>query len=124
MPVERPGVAPGGSPLLRCWPGAALALVLSTGCSSGPEESEYYEAYLQLEAEVDDMGARLDSTLIRIRDLEAAVTAARAELEAAQAAATEAQLAAPRDPPSAEFHAQNALENIRAAAARLAEVQP
>src|SRR5690606_368573 len=101
---------------------AAMA-VLGAGCM-GTGGDEYYQAYLAAEAEIESLGVQLDSTLIRINDLEAAVAATQRELTSAEASVTEAQLNATRDPGSAEFHALQAREGVARARSLLESVAP
>jgi hypothetical protein len=103
------------------WMGTLFVLT-SAACSQGPDESEYYQAYLQMEYDWADMASQLDSTMLRIRDIESAITDAESELEDAYTAAVEAQLAVTRDPPAAEYHAQNAQQYIQRAQSRLTDV--
>ena len=106
-------------------PGRALFSLLVLGaCSTAPEENEYYQAYLEMESQLAEAGSQVDSVLVRVRELETAIADAEAELAGAQTAAIEAQLAVTRDPPSAEYHAQDAQQRIERARSRLSQVQP
>ncbi len=110
-----------GVTLFALLAGVTLAGV---GCVGSSGESEYYQAYLSAMAEVENLGAQLDSTLIRIRDLEQAVTAADSELASAQSSVTDAELFVERDPAAAVFHTRQAGERIRRARSLLDAVAP
>lgn len=106
--------------------GAVAALPVVAACAPGGEatEGEYYQAYVDTQVELTDMGNQLDSTLVRIRDLEGAIDMAKVEIDGAEVSTTEAQLIAARDPASAEFHAVQALDRLRRARSALNEVRP
>lgn len=105
---------------------ATLAMLTlgAAGCAGGGGENEYYQAYLASQAEVEFLGSQLDSTLIRIRDLESAVTAASSELASAQPSITDAELFASRDPGASAYHLQQAGERITRARSLLDAVAP
>ncbi len=112
----------GGTTLLSAV--AAAMVVVGAGCMGPGGGDEYYQAYLAAEAEIESLGVQLDSTLIRINDLEGAVAATQRELTSAEASITEAQLNATRDPGSAEFHALQAREGVARARSLLESVAP
>ena len=104
-----------------------LAPTLMAACTMGsdqPTEGEYYQAYMSAQMELEEMGIQLDSTLVRIRDLEGAIELAQTEMEGAEASAREAQLIATRDGMAAEYHALQAQERLTRARAVLSEVHP
>ena len=107
------------------WVGAFVILIAAS-CSPGGQgtEDQYYQAYVDAQLELTDMGNQLDSTLVRIRDLEGAIDIAKAEIDGAEVSTSEAQMMAARDPASAEFHAVQALDCIRRAKSVLTEVRP
>jgi hypothetical protein len=102
-----------------------LGLLTAAACNIGSGESAdaYYEAYLAAESEVLDLGERLDSTLIRIQDLENAIDEAHGVLAGAETSALESQMASGRDALAAQYHAGEAIRQVVAARSRLSAVR-